>query len=134
VRAQTDAFPGLDLVEWSEETEVREVQEMDIGIMPLPNEPWTEGKSGYKLVQYMACGLPVVASPVGVNRAIVQEGVTGHLARSESEWRQALAHLIDSPEDRRRMGVAGRRRIQENYSLHVAAPRLISLLETVRRR
>jgi glycosyltransferase involved in cell wall biosynthesis len=126
--AREDGFPGLDLIEWSEETEVSDVQAMDIGIMPLPDEPWARGKSGYKLIQYMACGLPVVASPVGVNREIVLPDETGYLASDLGQWETALSRLIESPDLRRRMGDAGRTRAVAEYSLATHGPRLIELL------
>lgn len=126
--AEADRFDGLDLVDWREETEVAEVQRMDVGIMPLPDEAWARGKSGYKLVQYMACGLPVVASPVGVNADIVMQGETGFLARTPAEWRDALAALLDDAALRRRMGDAGRRRAEARYSLGHCAPRMVDLL------
>jgi len=127
--AQTDQFPGLDLVEWGEATEIAEVQRMDIGIMPLIDRPFERGKSGYKLIQYMACGLPVVASPVGVNREIVVDGENGFLATDESEWRDALTRLISDPELGSRLGNAGRRIAEANYSLASQAPRLIELIK-----
>lgn len=129
--ARGDLFPGLELVEWSEESEIREVQGMDVGIMPLPDEPWAWGKSGYKLIQYMACGLPVVASPVGVNREIVLSGQTGYLATSLQEWERDLVDLIRRPQVRASFGAAGRERAVSDYSLAVHAPRLVDLLEAV---
>ena len=126
--AEADRFPGLELIEWSEATEIAEVQAMDIGIMPLLDRPFERGKSGYKLVQYMACGLPVVASPVGVNREIVIDGENGLLAVSSDEWRAALERLIADPALRRRMGDMGRNRAELDYSLNSQAPRMIELL------
>jgi glycosyltransferase involved in cell wall biosynthesis len=117
-----------DTVEWTEGTEVRVIQTFDVGIMPLPNTPWTQGKCGYKLIQYMACGLPVVASPVGANRRIVREGINGFLAGSTEDWVQALVFLRDHPAARARMGQAGRKDVEARYSLQVAAPRLEQLL------
>jgi glycosyltransferase involved in cell wall biosynthesis len=132
--AEKDDFPGLDLVEWSEASEIEEVRRMDIGIMPVPDVPWAQGKSGYKLIQYGACGLPVVASPVGVNRQIVEHGRTGFLATGPEEWRESLTALLSSPDLRVKMGEAGRRRIVDHYSLAVHAPRLVELLQSVGRR
>lgn len=71
---------------WSEGTEAAEIQQFDIGIMPLSDDLWEKGKCGYKLIQYMACGKPVVATPVGVNKMIVRQGVNGFLANTEAEW------------------------------------------------
>lgn len=127
--AERDQFPGLELVDWSEAAEVAAIQRMDIGIMPLFDRPFERGKCGYKLIQYMACGLPVVASPVGVNREIVQDGANGFLATDESEWREALARLIADPEMRSRFGKAGRSIAETDYSLEVQAPRLIEILK-----
>ncbi len=131
VQAEKDRFPGLQLVDWSESSEVADVQAMDIGIMPVPDEIWARGKSGYKLIQYMACGLPVVASPVGVNRDIVAHGLTGFLATTPEEWRASLLELIESADLRARMGLVGRKRAEEGYSLSVHTPRLIDLLRSV---
>lgn len=130
---EADRFDGLDIVDWREDTEIAEVQRMDIGIMPLPDEGWARGKSGYKLVQYMACGLPVVASPVGVNAQIVVEGETGFLARTPEAWRAALVALLDDAGLRRRMGESGRQRAQMSYSLRHCAPQMVQLLRSVDR-
>ena len=104
---------------------------MDIGIMPVPDEIWALGKSGYKLIQYMACGLPVVASPIGVNRQIVRHGETGFQAATPEEWSISLRRLLDEPDLRARMGSAGRRLAEVEYSLKVHAPRLIELFKSV---
>jgi glycosyltransferase involved in cell wall biosynthesis len=116
---------------WSEADEVRSLKGLDIGIMPLPDEPWTRGKCGYKLIQYMASGLPVVASPVGVNGDIVRHGENGFLASTEREWNEALSRLIADPDLRRRMGALGRRRVEREFSLKVQAPRLERLVRSV---
>jgi glycosyltransferase involved in cell wall biosynthesis len=118
----------MDLVPWSEAREIAEVQAMDIGIMPLPDDLWARGKSGYKLIQYMACALPVVASPVGVNGTIVQRGVNGFLVDGLEQWREALEALIASPDLRRRLGQAGRERAVSHYSVQSQAPRFTALL------
>lgn len=117
---------------WSEEREAGDIGGFDVGIMPLPDEPWTRGKCGYKLIQYMACGIPVVASPVGVNTSIVEHGRTGFLAETEREWVEALSTLRDNPELGERMGAAGRRKVEEHYCLAVTAPRLAELLGGVK--
>ena len=77
----------------------------------------------------MACGLPVVASPVGVNADIVEHGVNGFLATTQEEWREALTQLAADPDLRQRMGAAGRRKVEQQYSLQVAAPRLVRFLQ-----
>lgn len=118
----------LDIEPWSEATEVSLIQRMSIGIMPLADTPWARGKCGYKLIQYMACGLPVVASPVGVNADIVQHGVNGFLARTEAEWQAAISALLRDPDLRRRMGAAGRRTVEANYALATWGPRVAGVL------
>ena len=101
---------------WSPETESELLLGCDIGIMPLPDTQFTRGKCGLKLIQYMACGLPVVASPVGVNREIVEEGRNGYLVSSDEEWYASLDKLIRDPELRRKLGKAGREKIEAGYT------------------
>lgn len=122
----------IEAVPWSEATEVAELQAIDIGIMPLPDEPFERGKCGYKLIQYMACGRPVVASPVGVNAAIVRDGVNGFLAGDDAQWLAALTALVDDPARRARMGAAGRADACARFSLAAAAPRIAGLMHSVR--
>ena len=119
---------GIHFLPWSEEGEIECINAMDIGVMPLPDTPWMRGKCGYKLIQYMACGLPVVASPVGVNAEIVEHGVNGFLAETDDEWSRALNTLICNPELRKKMGLAGRKRVEERYNLQVYGSRVASLL------
>jgi len=119
---------------WSEAAEAAELAQCDVGIMPLPDGPWERGKCGYKLVQYMACGLPVVASPVGINRTIVEHGVTGLLAADGAAWLAALRRLRDDLASRLRLGGAGRARALADYSLATVQPRLVDLLVSVARR
>ena len=113
---------------WSEATEATEVAEFDCGIMPLPDEPFERGKCGYKLVQYMACGVPLIASPVGVNTEIVTPRENGYVARTSDEWRTALEALAADPVDAARLGRNGRQRAEANYSTRVVLPRLEALL------
>ena len=119
-------FP-VERAAWSLETEAAELTRFDVGIMPLPDMPWERGKCGYKLIQYMASSLPVVASPVGANREIVVPRETGFLAATDADWVASLIRLARDPGLRQRMGAAGRRRVEERYSLEVAAPQLIDL-------
>jgi len=113
---------------WSLQTEVLELQGFDIGIMPLPDTPWERGKCGYKLVQYMACGKPVVASPVGVNPTLVRHGVDGFLADGTTAWRDALVTLLDDPARRTTMGEAGRARVVERWSAQAVVPAIVQML------
>jgi glycosyltransferase involved in cell wall biosynthesis len=126
--AEQDQFPGLELVSWSAETEVNEIQQMDIGIMPLLDLPFQRGKSGYKLIQYMACGVPVIASPIGVNAEIVSHGGNGYLATTVEEWRRFLLKLIHDGDHRHILGAAGRERVVSSYSLQAHAPRLVEAM------
>lgn len=132
VGARQEDFAGVPIEAWpwSEETEVQSIQAFDVGIMPLSNTPWERGKCGYKLIQYMACGLPVVASPVGVNKEIFKHGDSGFFADSIDEWKEALGKLLENRNKRMRMGQNGRLRIEGWYSMQVQAPRLLSLFQS----
>jgi glycosyltransferase involved in cell wall biosynthesis len=110
---------------WSEESEVSRIQEMDVGIMPLENSPWERGKCGYKLIQYMACALPVIASPVGVNRQIVREGQNGFCAESTDDWARAFIKLAQDKSLRQQMGHEGRKQVEEGYSLQTKSRALL---------
>lgn len=115
---------------WSQGSEVSEIQKCDIGIMPLPDDLWEKGKCAYKLIQYMACGKPVIASPVGVNSKIVEHGVSGFLAESKREWMEYLEILYADPERRYEMGKEGRRKVEKNYCVQITAPRLLDLMSS----
>jgi glycosyltransferase involved in cell wall biosynthesis len=125
--------PLLDAEPWAEGTEAARIRAMDVGLMPLTDTPWSRGKCGYKLIQYMASGVPVIAAPVGVNTEIVEHGVNGFLARTDAEWHEALVRLLRDPALRARMGQAGRRRVEEKYSLQVWGPRVAALLRQAAR-
>ncbi len=126
-------LPGVpvEVLPWCDETEVEEMRRFDVGIMPLPDEPWARGKCGFKLIQYMACGLPVVASPVGVNAEIVEPGINGWLASTLDEWVSALRKLAVDRDLRIKMGMAGRKKVEEQYCLQVTAPKVVALLQSV---
>ena len=113
---------------WSPSAEGRIGEWFDIGIMPLLDNEFQRGKCGLKLLQYMAAGLPAVASPVGVNARIVQHGMTGYLASAPDDWGAALEALIRSPEARARMGAAGRSRCEEHFSVRRWLPELMAVL------
>jgi glycosyltransferase involved in cell wall biosynthesis len=115
---------------WSESTEAADIQNIDVGIMPLPDEPYERGKCGYKLLQYMACGRPVITSPVGANRQIVDDGVNGFFASTQSEWINAIERLQQKPDLLRTMGIAARSKVESSYSLQIHAPRVLEILET----
>lgn len=119
---------GATVVPWHETHEVEQLHGFDVGIMPLSDDPWCLGKCAYKLIQYMAVGLPVIASPVGMNCTVVQHGVNGFLAGSLDEWRDALLTLANDPGLRRRMGEAGRALVAKEYNLSVVEPRLVAAI------
>jgi glycosyltransferase involved in cell wall biosynthesis len=125
-------FPDIPTTKlaWSEESDRSIGQKFDIGVMPLIDGPFERGKCGYKLVQYMAGGIPVVASPVGVNRQIVEPSINGYLADSSEEWIVALRELLKNPQKRFEMGLAGRQKAEQMYNLQVTAPMLINLLSS----
>jgi glycosyltransferase involved in cell wall biosynthesis len=124
---------ALEVLQWSEAHEIDLIRGLDVGVMPLPDTPWTRGKCGYKLIQYMACGLPVIASPVGVNSQIVDHGVNGFLAESEADWRDAADRLLNDPQLRKSMGDAGRRKIEQGYALAHWGQNLARLLKDIHR-
>jgi glycosyltransferase involved in cell wall biosynthesis len=125
--------PGLnvDCRRWAEHSEVSEIQDFDIGIMPLNDSLWERGKCGYKLIQYMACGLPVIASPVGANLEIVRHGVNGYLASPMDEWIDAFRILFSNSQNRLAMGMEGRSFVENGYCLQVTTPRLARLVHEV---
>ena len=123
-------MPGVQIEQrpWSKATEARDIAGFDVGVMPLEDSPWERGKCGYKLIQYMAGRVPVVASPVGVNAELAVPDVTGLLASSDDDWVACLGRLRDDPALRRRLGDAGRALVERRYSLDVATPRLATVL------
>ncbi len=126
-------LPGVpvEILPWSEDSEVMNLQSMDVGIMPLPDTPWARGKSGLKLIQYMACGIPVVASPVGVNQELLQGGMTGFAASGPDQWVEALRSLRRDASLRARMGKAGRLLVEQRYSLQARWPEYLSVLRSL---
>lgn len=121
----------LEIRTWTEETEAADIETIDVGIMPLHDEAWERGKCGYKLIQYMACWRPVVASPVGANQQIIDNGVNGFFAKTTKDWVRALRALRENNELRYAMGKAARCKVETEYSLQVTAPRLLALLRSV---
>lgn len=126
-------FPGVPIekIRWEEEKESKYLREIDVGIMPLSDGHWEKGKCGYKLIQYMACGRPVVASPVGSNLSIVRNGYNGFWASSEDDWLRSFHRLLESIDLRRRMGFWGRKIVEEKYCLQVTAPKLIEIFRSL---
>ncbi|WP_027778025.1 glycosyltransferase family 4 protein [Paraburkholderia caledonica] len=125
------SMPGVEVevVPWSLETEAAAIAECDAGVMPLMDTPWEQGKCAYKLIQYMACGLPTVASTVGANCEVVVEGETGFLSDTPDSWIDALRLLLRDSALRQRLGAAGRARAEAEFCLQRAAPKLSKLLK-----
>ena len=128
IGAPATSAENVETIAWSEEAEGELIANCDIGIMPLSDTPFARGKCGYKLIQFMACGLPVIASPVGVNKEIVEHGVNGFLAETDREWADYLRVLASRPELRLQMGVAGRKKVESEFSLQVWGAKLSNLL------
>jgi glycosyltransferase involved in cell wall biosynthesis len=106
----------VNFCKWNKESETKDLSEIDIGIMPLPDDEWARGKCGFKGLQYMSFEIPTILSPVGVNTEIIQDGENGYLASTETEWIDKLSALIESPELRERIGKNGRKTVEERYS------------------
>ena len=126
-------LPGVDLevVRWTAEREIEDLQAIDIGLYSLPADEWVSGKSGLKAIQYMMMGLPCVATDVGTTSLIIWDGENGLLVRTESEWLQALVRLLDDPGLRRRLGEAARRDAVEKYSTKAVAAQYRDVLSRV---
>jgi glycosyltransferase involved in cell wall biosynthesis len=135
VRIVCDRPPSFDLgapvefIEWNVASEVEAVRTADIGIMPLPNDEWTQGKCGYKLLQYMACGLPSISAPYGIISDMIDAGTCGLAAQDTEEWLDSLERLVDDKELRRLMGEAARYRAETIYSVKAVYPRWHDVLE-----
>lgn len=121
----------VDFHRWKERDETEDLAGFSIGVMPLFDDPWTRGKCALKLLQYGAAGLPAVASPVGANLSVIRDGVNGYFAAGPEQWSSRIGQLLDSAEQRERMGRAARRLVEEKYSLSAAAVRLAEIIRRV---
>jgi glycosyltransferase involved in cell wall biosynthesis len=135
VRIICDRPPSFDIgapiefIPWSPEIEVEAVRSADIGIMPLPNEEWTNGKCGFKVLQYMACGLPSISAPYGIISDMIDAGTCGLAAQDTEEWKDSLARLVDDQELRKLVGETARYRAEAIYSVKAVYPRWRDVLE-----
>ena len=121
-----------ELVDWNFDQEVQQFHDLDIGIMPLPLEEWSKGKSGCKLRQYMAAGVPGVGTAIGYNLELVEHGRTGFLATTQDEWVDCLSNLIERPELRNTIAAAARRDVEQRFAINVIGPKLeAAIRETV---
>ena len=109
---------GIMTTPWSLDTEIDELNKIDVGIMPLPDDQWTRGKCGFKGLQYMALEIPTIMSPIGVNNDIIEHGINGFLASSNQEWIDSLSQLIESETLRKKMGANARKTIEQKYSVN----------------
>jgi glycosyltransferase involved in cell wall biosynthesis len=109
---------NIESKQWSSENEIDDLSEIDIGIMPLPNDEWAKGKCGFKGLQYMALEIPTIMSPVGVNSEIINDGENGFLASTEDEWVEKLSLLIENEALRIKLGKAGQKTVEEKYSVN----------------
>ena len=119
-----------EFVAWTPEREVESVRELDVGLYPLPDDPWTRGKCGFKAIQYMACGVPVVASPVGVLQDLVTPGETGFLAADDDAWEAALERLLGDPAARRGLGARARERVVAGWSVAAVIDGVAAILRS----
>jgi glycosyltransferase involved in cell wall biosynthesis len=120
----------VEAVPWRSATEVEDLRPFDVGVMPLPDDHWSRGKCGMKALQYMGLAIPAVCSPVGVNSEIIRDGENGLLAGTDDEWVEKLASLLDSAEERARLGRAGRATVEARYSAAVQAPRVYEVFSS----
>ncbi len=125
-------IPDVDTeaMQWRSATEIEDLGAIEIGIMPLPDEDWSRGKCGLKALQYMALGIPTVCSPVGVNSTIIRHGVNGYIADTPAEWIDVLKKLLHQPDLRRKIGMAGRRTVENEYSAKVVAPKVAEIFRS----
>ena len=123
-------FP-VEIRPWSESSEISDILNFDVGIMPLPDNSFNRGKGGMKIMQYMACGIPTIASPIGFNCEIVKHGLNGFWATTDEEWIDCLKTLYEQPSLRQKMGAAGRETITKDYCLQVTASRFVQLLKSM---
>ncbi|MDW8014468.1 MAG: glycosyltransferase family 4 protein [Bacteroidia bacterium] len=121
-------FPA-EILPWQAHTEVEDLQAIDIGVMPLPEEAWSLGKCALKALQYMALGKATVASPVGMNYEVIQEGINGLFARTPAEWVEKISYLIEHPQVRHSLGHAARETVETKYSVRANAQKYIEAFE-----
>ena len=126
-------LPGVpvEVREWDEARETSDLLEFDVGLMPLADDPWSRGKCGFKLIQYMASGVPLIASPVGVNRDLVKPGINGFFASEPQQWEDALERLVKDRVLCGSLGEAGRANVEREFCVQVTASRFIAGVQTV---
>jgi len=131
-----DSFFDLDNIEvikkiWKPEDVEKDLKSFDVGVMPIKDDLWARGKCGLKVVQYFAAGVPAVVSPVGLNRDLAIPGKTGLWADNINDWTKNISELVDNPNKRMEMGLAGRKLVEEKFSLQAQAPRYLAILKKI---
>ncbi|MFL5772474.1 MAG: glycosyltransferase [Flavisolibacter sp.] len=126
-------MPGVEteFIRWSKENEVTDLHRFEIGLYPIPANEWSLGKSSLKALTYMAIAIPAVATAYGTNFRIIENGVNGVLVSTDAEWVEKIIELIDDPELRRRIGLAGRKRVEDLFSLKANFPKYLQVFKTV---
>lgn len=123
----TYSLKSLQFIKWSKDTEIEDLSKMNIGVMPLQHDIWSEGKCGFKGLQYMALEIATILSPVGVNTSIVQDGINGFLAGSRQEWKEKLILMLENNDLRIRLAKAGKQTIEERYSVNANRAKYLEL-------
>ncbi|CAN5600024.1 MAG: glycosyltransferase family 4 protein [Pyrinomonadaceae bacterium] len=139
LRVVCDRRPALRLIpprlwefaKWSRQSEVENMQTMNVGLMPLEDSEWARGKCAFKMLLYMACGLPVVVSPVGVNRELLQRDEVGFAATEPNDWFESLCRLFDDHALSARLGAAGRKVVEAEYSVEANVPCIAKIFQQV---
>lgn len=130
-RFSTVPADRVEFIPWSESVEVAAIQDGGVALMPLDQSQWSRGKCSYKMLTYMACAVPVVATPVGMNRDLLLRAPAGLPATTQTEWTDAIETVLSSPSGAAEMGAAGRELVQREYSLHALSPRMAGILHAV---
>ena len=123
-----DLGKNVKYIQWTEETEVAEILKMDIGLMPLQNSKWEKGKCAYKLIQYAACGIPGVASDVGMNKDVCIDNETGKIAYTDQDWINHIIFLKNNSTKRKEMGNHARQLVEKKYCIQVTADKWCKIL------
>ncbi len=133
IGARRPLMEGLEISykDWDLKSEIAEIYSFDIGVMPLADDAWSRGKSGTKLLQYMAAGVPAVASPVGINKEIIHDEENGFLAHTPLEWVRKISCLIENKILAERMRIEARKTVERDYSTEVNAPKLLKVIKDV---
>ena len=121
------SLASLEFVPWRLDTEIDDLLRMHIGLMPLPDDAWAQGKCGFKALQYLALGIPALVSPIGVNEHIIEHGIEGYHCVTDNDWYQCLEELLTNISKRSQMGQAGRKKVVDQYSVKANAENFLSL-------